>query len=80
MEIYFLSSEFSYHNLMNDSKLLFLPPAMNVSKKLCPKVISSTSRGRCDYFSPYFADHSFITASIEGKQGRMVTDLHRERE
>lgn len=80
MEIYFLSSEFSYHNLMNDSKLLFLPPAMNVSKKLCPKVISSTSRGRCDYFSPYFADYSFITASIEGKQGRMVTDLHRERE
>lgn len=56
--------------------LIQLPPAMHVQPDCMhfPKVISSTTRGQCDYFSPHFADYSFITASGDGKQRGMVTE------
>lgn len=38
------------------------------------KVISPASGGRCDYFSPYSADSSFIVVASDGKQGGVVAD------
>lgn len=69
-----------------------LPNAMKEEKAAPPcsacrapfaKVISPASRGRCDYFSPYSADYSFIAVALDGKQGgiwsRSLKNLQRER-